>query len=41
LGMCTAGKEIYILTLKAYMLSDLDHIYTDILGLVPYYSIGQ
>jgi hypothetical protein len=41
LGVCTAGKEIYILTLKAYVLSDLDHIYTDIRGLVPYYGIGQ
>jgi hypothetical protein len=41
LGACTVGKEIYILTLKAYVLSDLDHIGTDIQGLVPYYGIGQ
>ncbi len=41
LGVCTVGKEIYVLTLKAYVLSDLDHICTDIQGLVPYYGIGQ
>jgi alpha-tubulin suppressor-like RCC1 family protein len=41
LGVCTVGKEIYILTLKAYVLSDLDHICTDIQGMVPYYGSGQ